>query len=60
MFEDPKPQYLDGHGYLLEGFEPQSGSKKQRHHIVSRIVPHEGSFKQVCDKLMEFYNKENK
>jgi len=58
MFEKPMPQYLDGYGYLLEGFKPKNGSEKDRYHIVTRTVPHDGSFRRACEKLMEFY-KEN-
>jgi len=59
MMESPQPQYLDGYTYLLEGFEPKSSSKKQRYNIVARAVPHEGSFRKACEKLMEFYNQED-
>ncbi|MBR9847066.1 MAG: hypothetical protein GYB35_13610 [Algicola sp.] len=52
-------QYLDGYAYLLEGYEPNSLKKKERHHIVAREVPYSGSFKKACEKLMEFYNQEN-
>ena len=55
-----KPSYLDGYGYVLEGFKSKSTRSKQKFHIVAREVPHQGSFRQACDKLMEFYNDSKK
>ncbi|MEX0287719.1 MAG: hypothetical protein AB3N14_01275 [Flavobacteriaceae bacterium] len=56
MLETLQPMYLDGYGYLLEGFEPNR--PKQNYHIVGRSVPHDGSFAQACEKLAEFYDEE--
>jgi hypothetical protein len=59
MIAYPTGQYLDGYGFLLEGYEPKSKEKKERHHIVAREVPYDGSFRKACYKLMEFSNIEN-
>lgn len=59
MLTYPTGQYLDGHAFLLEGYEPKSSEKKERHNIVAREVPYDGSFKKACLKLMEFSNIES-
>ncbi len=56
-FENPIPQYLDGYVYILEGNISSDDYSSLRNHKVVRVVPHEGSFREACEKLEEFYEQ---
>lgn len=55
--ENPIPMYLDGYTFVLEGFLPKNKNNNARTHTVFRVVPKEGSFREACEKLIEFYEK---
>ena len=50
---------FDGNSYVLEAFVPFSNvTSEKKYHNVARWEPYEGSFKQACEKLIEYYNDE--
>ncbi|MBO6881577.1 hypothetical protein [Winogradskyella sp.] len=55
--ENPIPQYLDGYIFVLEGYSPKLEHSESRFNRVYRVVPYKGSFRQACEKLMEFYEQ---
>lgn len=55
LTENPIPQYLDGYVFILEAIEQKSNYHEKRFQKVIRVVPYNGSFRQACEKLMEFY-----
>ncbi|QIE58636.1 hypothetical protein G5B37_03390 [Rasiella rasia] len=58
MIEYPAQDYFDGYAYILEQFDYSHKPEKSRYHMVARSVPYKGSFRQACEKLVEFYNTE--
>jgi hypothetical protein len=52
MAVSEKKQYLDGAGWILEGFKKSNNCTESDYHIVYRNSPDSSSFRFICEKII--------